>query len=244
MTAYQITLFTHVGLGVAALVTYWVAALARKGSVPHKLAGKLYVLAMIGLLLPAIPLSARALLNFSLVFGCFLFYLLLITATALWQGWYAIGHKRDFAAYAGVGLSRLAWANIAGGAAILGLGAATQQPILLGFSLVGILGGRGMLRLAETGPAHPRWWLEVHLGAMLGCGVATHIAFLQLGLPRLMPALAGPIMQNVAWLGPLGVAALARLWLGRKYLPRPAAKIAGAATNAASRSRGIENSPA
>lgn len=244
MTAYDIAVFTHVSLGVAALFTYWVAALARKGSVPHKLAGKVYVLAMIGLLIPAFPLSVRVLQHYSVVFGWFLFYLLLITATALWQGWFATRHKRDFAAYAGRGFRRLAWANIVGGAGILGLGAATGQPILLGFSLVGILGGRGMLRLAGTGPAHPRWWMEQHLGAMLGCGVATHIAFLQLGLPRLLPALAGQTMQTLAWLGPLGVAALARLWLGRKYLPKPVAEVADAAASTASRTRGIENSPA
>ena len=59
MTAYQLTALMHSGLGVAALVTYWVAALAKKGSVPHKLAGKLYLLVMLGLLVPAVPLSLR-----------------------------------------------------------------------------------------------------------------------------------------------------------------------------------------
>src|SRR5688572_7417443 len=140
MTAYQLTLFTHVGLGVAALATFWIAALTKKGSGPHKLAGKVYVLVMVCLLLPAVPLSWRALQHFSLTFGLFLFYLLLITGTALWRGWTAVRRKRDFAAYADAGFRRLGWANIAGGAAVLGLGAATAQPILLGFSLVGILG--------------------------------------------------------------------------------------------------------
>ena len=44
MNAYKLTLFLHLGLGVAALLSYWVAALAKKGSAPHKLAGKVYVL--------------------------------------------------------------------------------------------------------------------------------------------------------------------------------------------------------
>lgn len=220
MTAYQLILTSHLGLGVAALASFWVAALAKKGSSPHKLAGKVYVLVMLGVLLPAVPLSWRALQHFSLSFGLFLFYLLLITGTALWRAWTAVRRKRDFAAYAGAGFQRLGWANIAAGAAVLGLGAATAQPIFLGFSLVGILGGNGMIKLAERGPAHPRWWMAEHIGAVLGCGVATHIAFLSIGLPRLLPAAwNGPLLQTAAWLGPLVVAAVAGVLLGRKYLP-------------------------
>lgn len=224
MTAYKFFLHLHVGLGVAALATYWMAALAKKGSGPHKLAGKAYVLVMVGLLLPAVPLSVRTLQHFSLSFGIFLFYLLLITATALWRAWTAVRRKRDFASYTNAGFRRLGWANIGGGAVMLGLGAVLAQPIFLGFSLVGILGGRGMLLLAERGPAHARWWLDEHIGAMLGCGVATHIAFLLIGLPRLLPAAwNGPALQTFSWLAPLLVAAIAGRLLGRKYLPAPTA---------------------
>jgi hypothetical protein len=224
MSAYHLMLFSHAGLGVAALASFWIAALAKKGSRPHKLAGKAYVLVMAGLLLPAIPLSWRALVHFSTVFGLFLFYLLLITATALWRAWTAVKRKRDFAAYASAAFRRLAWANIAAGAAILGVGAATTQPVLLGFSLVGILAGRAMLQLAQDGPRHARWWMGEHLGAMLGCGVATHIAFLLIGLPRVLPAAwNGPALQTFGWLAPLAVAAIARVLLSRKYLPAAAA---------------------
>jgi hypothetical protein len=219
MTAYRITLFIHLALGATALLSYWVAALAKKGSASHKLAGKVYLLVMIGVLIPAIPLSLRILLEKSSVFGWFLLYLLLITGTVMWQGWFASRYKRDFARYTNRTFHWLAWSNIGAGAAILVLGAIKMQPILLGFSLVGILLGRGMVRLARSGPEHPRWWMQEHLGAMLGCGVATHIAFLQIGLPRLLPTLAGPTMQTTAWLGPLAVALAARIWLGRKYLP-------------------------
>ena len=222
MSAYHVQLYTHAGLGVAALLSFWVAALAKKGSAPHKRAGKAYVLVMAALLLPAIPLSWRALLHASTVFGLFLFYLVLITGTALWRAWTAVRRKRDFAAYAGRGFRRLGWANIAGGAAILGVGAVAVQPVLLGFSIVGILGGRGMLRLAQDGPAHARWWMGEHINAMLGCGVATHIAFLLIGLPRVLPAAwNGPALQTFGWLAPLAVAALAGRLLRRKYLPAP-----------------------
>jgi hypothetical protein len=232
MDAHRIELFLHAGLGSAALLSFWIAALAQKGGRVHKLAGKVYVPVMAGLLLPAVPLSWRALLHFSTVFGLFLFYLLLITATALWRGWTAVRRKRDFDAYARTrGARALAFANIAGGAAILGVGAASGQVVLMGFSLVGILAGRDMLRLAETGPAHPRWWMQSHLSAMIGCGVATHIAFLLIGLPPLLPATwNGPLLQSSCWLAPLLVAALARRHLTRKYLPLPAPRAPALAT--------------
>jgi hypothetical protein len=234
MTAYKLFLYTHVGLGTLALATFWIAALAKKGSGPHKLAGKVYVLAMAGLLLPAIPLSWRALQFFSLTFGLFLFYLLLITGSAVWTAWRAVRCKRDFAAYAGPGFRRLGWANIAGGAAMLGIGAVMAQPIFLGFSLVGIFGGRGKLLLAERGPAHPRWWMGEHIDAVLGCGVATHIAFLLIGLPQLLPPQwNGPALQTFSWLAPLLVSAIAARALRRKYLP--AAPGQAAVTKAPSR---------
>jgi len=225
MSAYQITLFTHAGLGVTALLTFWTAALAKKGSGPHKLAGKVYALAMTGLMLAAVPLSWRALQYFDFSFGLFLFYLLLITGSALWRAWTAVRRKRDFAAYASPAFRRLGWLNIAGGAAVLGIGAALQQPVFLGFSLVGILAGRGMLLLAERGPAHPRWWMGEHIGSILGCGVATHIAFLLIGLPRLLPASwSGPTLATFAWLAPLVIAGIAGRLLNKKYLPAPASK--------------------
>ena len=229
MDARHLELAAHVVPGVVALATFWIAGLARKGSAPHRLAGKAYLLAMLAVLVPAIPLSWRALQYFDRAFGVFLFYLLLITFTAIWQGWTAIRHKRDFARYAGIGYRRLAWANVAAGVGVLGLGLALRQPIFIGFSLPGLLGGRGMLRLARRGPAHPRWWMGEHLSAMVACGVATHIAFLSIGLPRLLPALAGEGLRVFAWLAPLAVAALARRWLLRKYVPVPTAPARGAA---------------
>jgi hypothetical protein len=233
MSVYLATKFLHVGLGVAALLSFWTAALTQKGSGPHKLAGKLYVLVMAGLLVPAIPLSWRALQHASVVFGLFLFYLIVITGTALWRAWTAVRRKRDFAAYTDANFKRLSWFNIGAGAAVLGIGAAATQPVLLGFSAVGILAGRGMLVLAERGPPHARWWMAEHIGAVLGCGVATHIAFLLIGLPRLLPAgWNGPTLITLSWLTPLVVSAIARNLLGKKYLPAPLPKATAPAPNA------------
>jgi phosphotransferase system glucose/maltose/N-acetylglucosamine-specific IIC component len=224
MSSFEIVRYVHVALGTLALVTFWSAGLARKGSPLHRASGKVYLAAMAVLLLAAVPLTVRVGMAGRTALAAFLGYLLLITGTACWKAWRAIRDKRDWARYAGGTFRALAGANLAGGAAILGLGVLQQQPIFMGFSLVGLLGGRAMLRFARQPPADPRWWLDEHLGATIGNGVATHIAFLAIGLPRLWPALSGSTGQMLAWLGPLVLATIARFWLARRYLPpRPRA---------------------
>lgn len=226
MSAYQVLLSLHGLLGLVALATFWVAGMSKKGSPLHKRAGKVYLAAMVGLLVPALPLAVRVLTLKSTFGGIFLLYLWVITITSVWVSWRAIRDKRDWARFTGPVYRGLAVLNLASGAVVLALGlffASQSQLIFIAFSLVGLLGGIGMLRFTRRAPTQPRWWLEEHLGAMIGNGVATHIAFLSIGLPKLLPMLAGPLLQNLAWLAPLAAAVLARIYLGRKFLPAPAA---------------------
>lgn len=220
MSTYQLVLSLHGLLGALALVTFWTAALARKGSPVHRAAGKVYLAAMVALLVPAVPLAIRIWITRSWVGGVFLMYLEVIVATSVWASWRALRDKRDWAAYTGRTYRVLAWANVVAGAAILAVGlfwTSRMQAIFIGFSMVGVIGGPAMLRFARTAPTDPTWWLEEHFGAMVANGVATHIAFLSIGLPKLLPMLAGPLLQNTAWLGPLTLAVVARMWLNRKY---------------------------
>ena len=235
MTAYKLLLSAHGLLGVVALVTFWLAGLSKKGSPLHKSAGKIYLLAMVPLLVAALPLAIRILLYKSQTGGIFLLYLLVIVSTSVWNSWRAIRDKRDWARYTGPVYRSLSWLNLVSGLGVLAMGlfwAQRSQVIFVAFSLVGLLGGFGMLRFARQPPASPRWWMGEHFGAMIGNGVATHIAFLSIGLPKILPMLAGPVLQNVAWLAPLAMAVLARVWLGRKYLPAATAKVPARAQTA------------
>ena len=220
MSLYKIVLSLHGLLGVLALVTFWISGLTRKGSPVHRASGKVYLLAMVVLLASAVPLAIRTGIERHWIAGVFLAYLLVITSTSVWTSWRSLKDKRDWAAYTGRVYRALAWLNIASGAAVLALAFYPTQLrwIFAGFSLIGLLGGRSMLRFARERPTHPKWWLGEHFGAMLGNGVATHIAFLSIGLPKVLPMLAGPVLQNAAWLGPLTIAVIARVLLNRKYL--------------------------
>ena len=128
--------------------------------------------------------------------------------------------RRDFARYTGGIYRLLEVLNLASGLGVLALGLTIGSVLFAGFSAVGIFTAYGMWRLRRRGPQQPLWWRWEHISAMLGNGVATHIAFLSIGLPRLLPELGGGSLQNIAWLGPLVVAFVAGAWLTRKYLPK------------------------
>ena len=228
MTTYEFIRSGHGLVGVLALTTFWTAALARKGGVLHRFAGKVYLATMVAILATALPLATIALAR-GVQAAPFLLYLVVITATTCWCAWRAIRDRHDFRAYTGPVYRVLAVLNLAGGAGILALGLAHGSVIYAAFALVGVLGGADMLRMARRPPTDPRWWLREHFGAMLGNGVATHIAFLSIGLPRLLPQLAGPTLQMLAWLGPLAIALALRGLIERKLRaarPRAAADAA------------------
>ena len=232
MSLYQFVLSMHGVIGLLALVTFWTAGVARKGSPVHKASGKIYLLAMAGLLVPALPLAIRIYWLKSPIAGLFLVYLWVITVTAVWTSWRAVRDKRDWKKFTGPVYQALAWLNLASGLGVIAMAlfwAKQGQAIYFAFSVIGIGGFVLMRRFSRQPPDNPRWWLKQHLGAMIGNGVATHIAFLSIGLPKVLPMLAGPTLQNLAWLGPLVVAVIARVYLGRKFLgARPVQAPAGA----------------
>lgn len=234
MTAYPLLVACHAGIGVIALASFWSAALLRKGSALHRRAGQLFLLAMSGILATGVPMAAYAwLVRGRPVIAAFLAYLLVITATGLWSAWRAIRDKHDVVRYTGPVYAALAWLSLLGGAGVLVLGLRVDAPLLSGFSVIGLVTGGLMLRKRrrpERLAARPRWWLVEHYSAMLGNGIATHIAFLGIGLPRLLPGIDGTALHYAAWFGPLLVAVVAKFVLDRRWQPRTAA---AAATRAA-----------
>ena len=55
---------------------------------------------------------------------------------------------------------------------------------------------------------------------MIGDGVATHIAFFQIGLARLFAELGMQLIINIAWLAPLLIGAIAGTLLDRRFKGR------------------------
>jgi hypothetical protein len=222
MESYDYLKFAHAGIGALALLTFWTSGLTRKGSRVHTASGKIYLLAMTGILLSAAGMLGGFAERHHPVAAGFLGYLLVITGTSVWCSWRAVRDKRDWAAYTGPVYKALMVLNGLSGLAIayIGLFVTTQmQLVITAFSIIGIANAISMWRFAKASPAEPRWWLKQHFGAMIGNGVATHIAFLSIGLPKLLPMLSSPVLQNLAWLGPLTLSIIAGIYLNRKYMP-------------------------
>lgn len=224
MTAYQMLVATHAAVGVLALLTFWSAAFVRKGSPLHRRVGQGYLLAMVGIIATALPMAAVKYAAGQPVIAAFLAYLAVITATGVWGAWRAIRDKHDVARYTGPVYAGFAWLCLLSGVAMFALGVRVGSPLLMGFSVIGLFSGQDMLRKRrhrERLAAQPRWWLVEHYSAMLGNGIATHVAFLAIGLPRLLPAVDGAALHYFAWFGPLVVAVVAKLLIDRRWKPQP-----------------------
>ena len=229
---YRAIVLAHIACGVVALATYWMAGLSKKGSPFHKGSGKAYLVAMTGIVLTSMLLAAAAFAGGKAVTGTFLAYLVLITASAMWLGWTSVRRKREQSRFRDRGYVALAAANIAGGGVVFAFGLRVGDALLMGFCWIGILLGLQMLWRAWKPLDEAKWWLREHIGAMLGCGIATHVAFLSIGLNRITDLLG--IDANLGllpWFGPIVVAQVAGVWLGRKYLaaPKRAAPVAATA---------------
>lgn len=214
----------HVVAGCAALVLFWLAALARKGRTLHRRAGQGYLLAMLLVMITAIPLVALAWLRGQVVIALFLGYLVVLVALGCRNAWLAIRFRRQPERYGGPDMLLLAGLVGLVGLLVVAAGLRHGAWILVVFGLIGPLGTLQTLawvRDRRRGLAlAPGWWLKEHYGAMIGNGVATHIAFFQIGLLRSFPGLDARLVQPLAWFLPLTLAVLAAIWLGRRHARR------------------------
>ena len=220
MKAYALLVLAHIGVGTLALISFWIAGFARKGSPLHKRAGKVYLLAMLGILLTAIPMAGVFFARGRTGIGVFFAYLVVITGTTVWLSWRAIRLKRELQLFYNARYRQVAVGNLAAGAAVLAIGLSLGSMLLATFCWVGVFLGIGMLRQARKLPAAPNWWLKEHYGAMLGNGVATHVAFLGIGMNGFLASFGLPWLQLLPWIAPIAVAVIAGFYLDRKYAPK------------------------
>jgi hypothetical protein len=218
---YQSVVYAHIAAGTVALVTFWLAAALRKGSERHIAVGRWFLSSMLAVMLTAAILSIAAFATDKPVTGTFLAYLVVITATACWNAWRAIRDKSDWSRFAGRVYRALAWTNLAAGLSVLVLGLRYSLPLFIGLSVVGLLVGATMLQFARRSPVDKRWWLAQHFSGIVGAGVATHVAFLGIGLTRALPAEYAGVSQTMMWVAPFAASIAARVWFRKKYATRP-----------------------
>ncbi len=223
MESYRFIVYLHIAFGIVALATFWTAAFLRKGSPRHRAVGKIYLLAMIGVLGSGVPLVLTMIGLGKPIPALFLTFLLLITGNACWFAWRAVRYKAQRERYFDATFWLMASIVLVAGLGIVGLGVQVNSMLLQVFGMLGVVGFIDAVMSQRRSASHPRWWLKEHYGAMIGNGVATHIAFFSIGLRNAFPGLDPGLVQNLAWFTPLLGAVAAGIWLSRRYgRPNPA----------------------
>src|SRR5437868_9266187 len=92
-SSYDFIRIAHAMIGTAALASFWTAGLARKGSPVHRAAGKAYLGSMAAVIVSGVPMSILIALSGRPIIASYLAYLLIITASGVWQAWRAIVDK-------------------------------------------------------------------------------------------------------------------------------------------------------
>lgn len=218
---YALIVKLHIAAGVLALITFWIAGLARKARHGlHVKAGRVYLIAMRGILVTAAPMALAAFIDGKTAKGVFLSYLVVLVATTVYTAPRAVRLKQDFDAYRRGGYRLFAVLLPVTAGLSMTYGIVQSNLLLAGFAVVGLVLGRGMWRQMRTTTPDAGWWLKEHYGAMIGNGVGTHIAFLAIGLSRVLPKDLANAAQMLAWFGPLAVAVVVNVVLNRRHRQR------------------------
>ena len=231
----------HIGAGIAGLVCFWLAVAARKGSLPHRLAGGTFVAAAAVAIATALvscvwlvadpigfaggvaaaTVADRWWLRF---FGALLGTLACYTIPPLVLMVAVVRTRANPDRLAGAPFAALARLPATAGGALVAFGlswmaAAGVSAAALAAAAVGLLGlkaTRDLVRFLARPAPTPWEWRARHVEYTLTCGIAFHTAFSVFGLSRLFPGVfAGPA-QVVAWLLPAAVGLPAMgLWMRR-----------------------------
>jgi hypothetical protein len=224
MDIYEGARLAHIGLGTVVLASFWGAALARKGSGPHRRFGRVYVFAMAALLAVTLVIAAGSVLAGDPMRAVFNVYVSLISVASVWMAWSSIAHRDNFARYHGWPYRLICFALGGYGlfllSAVPGMGIPARMAMVTAFALLGLaIAGAMAWRLAR-GADHARWWLSEHLTAMSINFAATHASFSILALSAVVPALKEPWTRTAILVGWMTSALVVRLWAGRRFLHR------------------------
>ena len=173
---YKLLLLLHIGGGALALIAMVVPLLSRKGGTLHRRAGWVYVVGMAIVCATAFALSGIRFLSddsdAGREFAILLSYLSVVTGAGMWAGLRVLrakhrdrrGHPVDIAMAGLLASSGL-------GVGLYGL--QTGSPLILAFSLVGLLNGSGQLQYWLRPAVVPMHWWFAHMGNMVGACIAT-----------------------------------------------------------------------
>jgi hypothetical protein len=223
MGIFEASRSIHILFGFLALVGFWGAALATKGSGRHRWFGRLYLGVMTVLLTVTMVMAAGMVIADEGKRATFNIYISLISITSVWMAWRSIQDRDNIRAYCGLGFKLLC--VLLGGYALFLLlvitprvGPPAVKAMIVSFATLGLITCGAMVYRMVRGANHPRWWLSEHLTAMALNFGATHASMSVLGLGVLIPAVKEPWMRTAIITGWMLAALAVRIWAGRRFL--------------------------
>lgn len=231
MDLYESARLAHIAVGTVVLASFWGAALARKGSVPHRRFGRVYVLAMAVLLAATLVIATGSVMAGNPMRAVFNVYVSLISVASVWMAWSSIAHRDDFTRYRGWPYKLICVALGGYGLFLLSavpkMGIPARMAMVTAFAVLGLSIAGAMAWRLVRGADHARWWLSEHLTAMGINFAATHASFSILAMSMVFPALKEPWTRTAILVGWMTSALVVRLWAGRRFL-RGAGRMHGA----------------
>lgn len=208
---------SHIAIGSAALLFYWVALLSVKGSPRHRAWGKTFFVTLLIVSLSVAPLLFLRPGPFDPAWVIQFVYLTLCLLTVTMLGWTSIRWKNDLARFRGTRFKVLAVVIFLLGGVVFTAGMAERNILTLSFSWVGLVYGGAMIRFAwmRTEP-HPRWSIIWHLNAVCGLFNAVHGTFLAVMWRLTLDPTAGDEVGASMQFSTVLVALSLRLWFGTK----------------------------
>jgi hypothetical protein len=225
MDLFESARLAHIAVGTVVLVSFWGAALARKGSTPHRRFGRAYVFAMAVLLAATLVIATGSAMAGDPMRATFNVYVSLISVASVWMAWSSIANRHDVARHGGWPYKLLCFALGGYGlfllTAVPKMGIPARMAMVTAFSVLGLSIAGAMAWRLVKGADHARWWLSEHLTAMSINFAATHASFSILALSAVYPALKAPWTRTAILVAWMTSALVVRLWAGKRFLRDP-----------------------
>ena len=221
MDLFELGRLLHSTVGIVALIAFWIAASAAKGSDLHRRTGRVYLLALIGVMTLSSLMVAGGALQGDPGVAIFLAFLISIVGTASWLMWFSIRFKREEGRLHGIIYRGLASWLVIAGVALLALGVARRVPLIMLLSSLGVGFGLNMWRLALARPRGERWWIAQHMNGVMLNFIATHDSFLALGIGTVVPELRQPVERMLIAAGVITIGLALRVAASRRFRVSP-----------------------
>jgi hypothetical protein len=173
--SYDVSLWSHIGIGSLGMVLFWATLLSAKGSLRHRRSGRPFFVVLLATVVTVPPVVLLRPVPFDPAWIVSLVYLSVCLGTVVTLAWTAIRWKDQPERFRGPHFRLLGPLLVVLGTVVLAAGLVKGDPVAAVLSWVGLAYGAAMICFAwSRAPLHPRWWLSWHVSAVFGLFTAVH----------------------------------------------------------------------